>query len=119
MNTSYKAKKSPRNQPVKFDETLAAALPAAAPVSRPRLSLRQIRIGLGIIWVAASLTAGLGVGRLIKAATAPLASSEAPAPVATANLAVTAAAATQATSTAIGQPAAPAAPNLVVAPAAG
>ena len=70
MNHILKAPKTPRNQPTDFDETLAASVHMPASISsRTRLTLRQIRLGLGVVWVAAALLAGVGVGRMIKDAT--------------------------------------------------
>jgi len=66
MPTPLKAKKTPRNQPVKFDETLSAALPAAPlPAAAPRFGASQIRLGLIAVWMLAAVTGGIGIGRLI------------------------------------------------------
>jgi len=86
MPTPLKAKKTPRNQPVKFDETLSAVLPSATiPAAAPRFTTDQMRIGLVIIWILAAATAGIGLGRLIlssRSTTAPVAAF----PVATAGV---------------------------------
>jgi hypothetical protein len=87
-----KAKKTRRNQPVVFDETLIATLPLTpAPAAHqestrsPRLTARQIHLGLGLIWILAAITGGIGIGRLILEARRP-ATVEAPVPVATAEV---------------------------------
>ena len=117
MKTPAKAKSNPRNQSPEFNEALSAALPAPAAVgAQPGLSSRQIRWGLGIIWVAAALLAGVGLGRLIhQSRLATL--GEAPAPVATARVSVTPLSAVK---TAAIAPASPAVTGaLAVAPASG
>lgn len=69
VKASKKARKKPKNQPVTFSETLAPA-PAYAPVADVsfRLSERQQRAGLTIIWVAAMVLIGIAVGWRIVAA---------------------------------------------------
>jgi hypothetical protein len=94
MNTPAKPKKTPRNKPLKFDETLSVSMPvpATSPVTA-RLTFRQIRLILGLIWVLAAVMAGIGIGRLIHNASTPLAKAEAPVPVASAQIQVLAASA--------------------------
>ncbi len=98
MTTPPKAKKTPRNQPIKFDETLTLkipeqpTLPYLAQVSNAvkpaRFTLRQIKIGLWAIWMLAAIFAGIGVGRLILNGRKSAEVTVAAAPVATANLKV-------------------------------
>jgi hypothetical protein len=93
MTSPTKAKKNPRNQPVKFDETLGAAVSpmfarAHMPVA-PSISTRQIGIGVWIILLAASICAGLGTERLIVDSRLSKTILEVPVPIATANLSVT------------------------------
>ncbi|HEX3082647.1 MAG TPA: hypothetical protein VHQ86_05380 [Candidatus Saccharimonadia bacterium] len=100
MSTPIKAKKTRRNQPVTFEETLSAApvMPvAAAPAEKagPRLSNRQFQGALVLVWMAAAVIGGIGVGRLILATKAPV-SFEPPVPVAKATVVVAPAPATAA-----------------------
>lgn len=91
MNHIKPAPKTNRNQPSSFEETIAASvsMPVAA-TDRPRLTLRQIRLGLSVVWVAAALIAGVGIGRMINDSRNAAVSTEPPAPVATANVTATA-----------------------------
>ena len=64
MTTPTKPKKNPRNQPVKFDETLGgalspSALPQMAPVA-PSLSPGQIGVAVWVIFLAAAICGGIG-----------------------------------------------------------
>lgn len=93
MKTPIKAKNTPRNQLPEYHESLVpAARLAPAALPRPPLSSTQFRFGLGLIWVAAALTGGIGIGLVIRDAAAPMSATEAPAPVATAQVTVEAAA---------------------------
>ncbi len=66
MSQTKKASKTNRNQPANFDETLAASINMPASISeQPRLSLRQVRLALSVVWVIAAIIAGVGVGRMI------------------------------------------------------
>ena len=87
MNHIKPAPKTNRNQPSNFEETIAASvsMPVAA-TDRPRLTLRQIRLGLSVVWVAAALIAGVGIGRMINDATSAALSTEPPAPIAVAKV---------------------------------
>lgn len=117
MNGPVKAKKSPRNQPPKFDETLSSALPARPiPVAGPRDPLSRVRLALGIVWISAALLAGIGIGRLINELNSAVLTSTAPTPISEELVSVTSAAALK---TAAIEPAVPAqAPDLTVQPAA-
>jgi len=89
MNRITKAPKTNRNQPSDFDETLATSFSMPVSVSgRSRLTIRQIRLGLGVVWVAAALLAGVGVGRMIKDAAGGSAGAVPPAPIALAKVTV-------------------------------
>jgi hypothetical protein len=63
-----KPKKTRRNQPVVFKETLAPAAPSlpAAPVL-PAITDRHMRYLLATVWIAATVLAGIGIGRLVAA----------------------------------------------------
>lgn len=95
MPTPTKPKKTNRNQPVVFKEAVSAPLmaptlssgfslsphttarsraatqpePAPARVTPRAVVRRRWRLGLAVIWVAATLFTGIGVGRLIVAST--------------------------------------------------
>jgi hypothetical protein len=114
MSHIKKAPKNNRNQPANFEETIAApiAMPAAV-TDRPRLTLHQIRLGLSVVWVAAALIAGVGIGRMINDSRNAVLSTEPPAPVAMANVT-----ATSANSGSIGGSEAVSLPDLKVVPAA-
>lgn len=88
MAPAPKAKKTKRNQPVVFDETLAQALPLPAAAAPARVRPNPAKLGLIVIWVFAALAAGVGVGRLIKDAAQPVV-FDAGTPIATADLMVT------------------------------
>ena len=89
MKAQIKAKTKPRNQPVQFGETLNSTLPSAViPVTGTRVSLEKARLGLGIIWVAAAVSAGIGFGLLIRTHSSGNSVAVYPAPVATLQLSV-------------------------------
>lgn len=114
MNAPVKAKKNARNQPVKFEETLAAGLPVVRPgVGTPLLTLPRIRFVLGLVWLFAALTAGIGIGRLIIEAR-PGVVSETPTPIAATTLKVISAAA--AITPVIAAPTTPVVSNVSVLP---
>ena len=90
MSYTKKASKTNRNQPANFDETLAAAIDMPVGISQPpRLTLRQLRLALSVVWVAAALIAGVGIGRMISDARNAAIITEPPVPVATANISTT------------------------------
>jgi hypothetical protein len=68
MTAPVRAPKKPKNQPRPFDETLAPSMPLPASASQtpaaatPRLSDRQLRIGMVIIWVAVMVLVGTALG---------------------------------------------------------
>jgi hypothetical protein len=92
MKAPTKGKKSPRNLPVKFDESLTSHFPttAAAPSLPvpPHVSTRQIRVIVWLLCIAAAAGAGIGIGRLILANTHFEAISEPAIPIATASIMV-------------------------------
>lgn len=88
MTTPPKAKKSPRNQPIVFDETLdlaASNLSLLGP--HKRLNARQVRGLLIVIWAAASVFGGIGLGLLLRG-DQNLVADQPPLPVATAAVTV-------------------------------
>jgi len=90
MTTPPKAKKTPRNQPVRFDESLIQTLPLVmlAPARTSAQPTRKnLQAGLVIAWITATLCAGVGIGRLI-IASQEVSILEPPAPVATAEVRV-------------------------------
>ncbi len=87
MNHVKPAPKTDRNQPSNFEETIAASVSMPSGVSdRPRLTLRQIRLVLSAVWVAAALIAGVGIGRMINDAVTVSLSTEPPSPIAVAKV---------------------------------
>lgn len=93
MAPAPKAKKTKRNQPVVFDETLSTtmllpAAPVAAAPATARTRTNPAKFGLVAIWILAALAAGVGVGRLIKDSAQPV-MFDAGTPIATADLTVT------------------------------
>jgi hypothetical protein len=96
VKNTHKAPKTRKNQPVTFQEALAPAIPLAptAPLpvklpGLPRLSNRQLRTSLIIIWALVVITAGAGFGLLLRGR--PITTSPTPVPVADANLGIAAA----------------------------
>jgi hypothetical protein len=92
MTKPPKAKKSPRNQPTIFDESLMATLTQAPAQHQPshtpsRLAARfSLRHALAIIWVAAAITGGIGLGRVFVAYQIAQLTYEPAVPVATASV---------------------------------
>jgi len=87
MKYTKKASKTKRNQPANFDETLAVSMDMPASISdQPRLTLRQIRLGLSVVWVAAAIIAGIGIGRMVIDARNAAIIAEPPAPIASAKV---------------------------------
>ena len=62
------------------------------PVASPRISINKLKFGVGVIWVAAAIAGGIGIGLIIRDVTTLTFTSEAPYPVAEASVSVTAAA---------------------------
>jgi hypothetical protein len=76
MPTPAKPKKTRRNQPVVFKETLTPVLPTAPAIpslpaapALPAISTRALQVILVIVWIAAAIAGGIGIGRLIIATT--------------------------------------------------
>lgn len=68
MTTPVRAPKKPKNQPRPFQETLAPTLPLAAATSdspasaSPRITDRQLRVGIVIVWIAVMILVGTALG---------------------------------------------------------
>jgi|GEM_PF-2000699 len=113
-----KPRKTAKNRPITFQETMTPALPLAPALplpaalpGLPRWSRRTVRNLLVTIWVLAALAAGIGLG--LRFRYHPVAASPAPAPVAIASLSVT-----RTTAAGISAIAAPQTQNLHVTPSA-
>jgi hypothetical protein len=90
MPAPAKPKKTRKNQPVNFNEVLSPAFMPAAPLASasPSPNAAKLKVALWIIWPAAVILGGIGIGRLIVASTSAPQRAAAPAPVATAHVAV-------------------------------
>jgi len=86
MPSPAKPAKIDQNRPTEFKEALAS--PMAYMPTTPRLSNTQLRIGLYIIWAAATVTAGAGLGLLLTSNHNATTAAVNPVPIATANLTV-------------------------------
>jgi hypothetical protein len=124
MKSPRPATRTSRNQPADFHQSLAAsfpmeALPAEpAALTAPRLTGLQARLGLAIIWILATIAAGVGIGLAILDSQSP-ATTEAPVPLAEAPVTVTSASANASASLPITQASPLKFPDLIVVPAAG
>jgi hypothetical protein len=90
MPAPAKPKRTRKNQAPTFNETLNPVFAPVAPVAPelPAISTRQLHVALWIVWAAAVVLGGIGIGRLIVARTASQTSTEAPVPVAKAGVKV-------------------------------
>jgi hypothetical protein len=92
MPAPAKPKRTRKNQAPTFNETLNPAFAPVVPVAPelPVISTRQLRVALWIVWIAAVILGGIGIGRLIVTTrNAPQTRAEAPVPVAKAAVNVT------------------------------
>lgn len=91
MSAPVKAKKNVRNRDQNFDETILSAVPITAESIRsPQIVVNKLKLGLGVIWIAAALSGGVGTGLLIRHNVAPAYTAEVPTPITQAPVSVSA-----------------------------
>lgn len=71
--TTRKARKTSKNQPITFQESLVPTMPLAPALPRPaqtlgmpHLSDRALRSGIVVVWIMAMVAAGAGLGLLMR-----------------------------------------------------